>query len=115
MQRRSFLWGLLVAPATALAGLSALLQACAGDSETPATAPCDGEVATMDLHIHPTCLSQAVQMSPQPNNILSMEAGSTGHTHTVTLTDAQVNTVVAGGMVTVTSSMNGHTHQVTFG
>ena len=33
-----------------------------------------------------------------------------GHTHSVTLSQAQLQTIAGGGSVTVTSSSTGHTH-----
>ncbi|MEW5742665.1 MAG: hypothetical protein AB1938_27355, partial [Myxococcota bacterium] len=40
--------------------------------------------------------------------------GTSGHPHTITLTEAQRATILGGGTVTVTSSQDaGHTHSVT--
>ena len=113
-----------------LAGATALLAACGGDGGgsssgygsskssntggSTAPAACDGIVPTMDLHTHPTCLTMA---ELQGGNLvtLTMEAGTTGHTHTVTLAAADVQMLRdTANSVTVTSSPTGHTHQVTF-
>jgi hypothetical protein len=48
-------------------------------------------------------------MSPPTYHI----QGSAGHDHTVTFSLAQLQTLKAGGSVTVTSSLNGHQHDVT--
>jgi len=39
--------------------------------------------------------------------------GSSGHTHSVTMTGAQLTSLKGGTPVTVTSTPSGHTHDVT--
>jgi hypothetical protein len=47
-------------------------------------------------------------------NQMFTTSNSGGHTHTVTLTPAQLGMIAGGGMVTVTSSNDGgHTHMYT--
>jgi hypothetical protein len=116
MQRRSFLWGLLVAPATTLAGLSTLLQACAGGSETPATAPCDGAMPSSmtGAHTHALCVSAALLASPMDSTLTTGE--TLGHTHTVFLTAAQISNIQSGNPVPdmTEPDTTGHSHTVNF-
>ncbi len=125
LARREVLRGALHLPV--FAGLTALLAACgggggmssrygssnsSGSSTTQAT--CDGIAPTMDIHTHPACLTMADLQAGQMVTV-TLQAGTLGHTHTVTLAASDVQTLRdTMNAVTVTSSLTGHTHQVTF-
>jgi hypothetical protein len=84
-----------------------------GPAPGPAPAPQCGAngAAIVGNHGHVLVFDRADldAMSPPTYHI----QGSATHDHTVTFSIAQLQTLKAGGSVTVTSSFNGHDHQVT--
>ena len=126
MHRRRFLRWALLSPFAAILGGSAILQACGGEEttanptggSTPPTSPgCDGTGADSmtGTHVHPLCISAAILAAPADGTIITLESGGTGHTHTITLSAAQIVDIRDNlATVNVTSSLTGHTHSVTF-
>ncbi len=107
--RRQFIQTTFALSAGALA-----LAAC-GDETTPVTNSDAGAgpVATIGFnHGHSMQVSLA-DVSAAADETYDIR-GSSGHTHSVTLTSADFNTLATTGSVTVTStSGSGHTHPVT--
>ena len=87
----------------------------------PVLVRCGNETDTAGLtvtssnngHTHTFTITQAELNSPE--SISRADSLSGGHTHTVALTQSQVSNIAAGGTVTVTSgSGGGHTHTYEF-
>ena len=117
-----------------LAGLSALAAACGGgggmgtgyggsgggggggstSTLTCSTTPMQSYTIAGN-HGHTACIDQAVLTAPATSNDIALTLGS-GHTHTVTLTQAQVDSIRNGtATVAMTSSVtSGHSHVVTY-
>lgn len=107
--------------AVAGAGVFALLPACGGGDDPPASTGGTGSSS-------PTCGAAGAAIVPAHGHELSVPAadldsradkvygiaGTAGHDHEVSLTPAHFATLKAGGTVTLTStSAFGHDHQVT--
>lgn len=109
MDRRSF----LIRIGGAVAGTMTLaLLGCSEDDPGPGPMGVDGQVR-IDItnnHGHSLVLARGDLVAGQPIQ-LSMDGG---HSHTVDLTAADVDALLAGNTVTKVSSDAGHTHSVEF-
>lgn len=124
MNRRRFLRWTWAAPLALVWGTAAALQGCGNDAATYPTGggglttpSCDGTGADSmtGTHVHPLCVTQAQLLAAADGTVVTLEAGSVGHTHTITLSGADLANIRDNlANVTVTSSLNGHTHDVTF-
>ncbi|MGE5186135.1 MAG: hypothetical protein ACM31C_28965 [Acidobacteriota bacterium] len=94
-----------------------LATACAsygGSGPGTDAASCDGIDTTSSVaasHTHTLCVPNTDLSSPPAAGATYTTSNNGGHTHTVTLAQAQLQQIEEGGTVTVTSSnVQGHTH-----
>jgi hypothetical protein len=106
-----------------LAGVTITISGCGDDDDNPTTTPTPpatdktGTVSTDANHTHPTVTVTAAQITAGNAVTLTLgPGGTTGHTHTVALTQAELSQVGAGTRVQKTSTIDNtaHTHTVTF-
>lgn len=120
MDRRDFLAH--VGMAAAWAAIPVTISACSSDDENnttggttaPPTTPEDvtGVVSVSAGHSHSGAVVTDVQLSS--GNAVDLTLTGSGHTHSVSLTAADITNIEAGNTVSVVSSSSGHTHTVTF-
>ena len=102
-----------------LAGVTITISGCGGDDNaTPApsaqTTDKSGTVSTDAGHTHTGAVITAAQFTAG-NAITLTLTGSTTHTHTVALTQAELTQISGGTRVSKTSTTdNAHSHTVTF-
>lgn len=93
----------------------ALVPACGGGSTTSMTDAASGPSCTSQItanhgHVLTVAGADLSQVRDHTYNI----QGSADHTHSVTITQADIGTLASGGTVTVTSTLGGgHTHDCT--
>lgn len=106
--RREFLAG-----ATVTLILVPVAAACASSSGGGGGGGCDGLDATSSVaqgHTHTLCVPRTDLTSPPAGGMTYTTSGP-DPTHTVTLTQAQLEAIESGQTVQVTTSVaNGHTH-----
>ena len=121
LHRREF-----VTTALALLGGAAVAVGCGGGSSSPssptATPTSSGDVAGVVADNHPephVAVITAVQLGA--GAALTLDISNSRHSHTVTLSSAQVTQIAGKSRVSVTSSTNPHadgsephSHRVTF-
>lgn len=102
----------------ALAGSSValLFQGCGGGGESPASAPAPGGAGCSDMiaanHGHTLVIATA-DLDSATDKVYDIQGGAT-HSHSVTLSVAQLRALKAGTTVNVTSSTAlAHDHGVT--
>ncbi|HSB21676.1 MAG TPA: hypothetical protein VLE94_01070 [Burkholderiaceae bacterium] len=104
--------------ALASGGALLLLSGCggggysSGGSTVMATSSCSGDIAANHGHVLPIAVADLSSASPKTYDI----TGTATHSHSVTLSVAQLGQLRAGTAVTVTSTpatTDGHTHAVT--
>src|SRR5262245_36877993 len=112
MNRREF----TVEAALALLGGATITIGCGGGGSSPAAAtppPVRDVVGTVDTNHGHSALLTAAQMGE--GNALELDIrGTSGHTHAVTLTAADILNIRNGARVEHQSSGNSHTHVVVF-
>ena len=100
--------------AWAVIAIGALYLAACGDSAVAPSSVSDLSATStvVNAHSHTVNVPSSDQMKPADTTYTT--SSSAGHTHTVTLTAAQLASIAAGGTVTVTTSVNAttgnHTH-----
>ncbi len=93
----------------------ALVPACgtsttSGMRDAPAGPTCSSQISANHGHVLSVPGADLAATRDHDYNI----AGSAGHSHTVTLTQAQLTMLASGATVTVTSTLGGgHTHDCT--
>lgn len=121
MRRREFLKNTIYLPGAGITVAYLVMTGCSSDDGSPAsgstlgTQPpgtCASTDTTVDLHFHSM---EQPNFSAVSDQILSM---TVSHTHTVTLTAADLDVLSTCGSVTKTSTTSAsgfvHSHQVTF-
>ena len=94
--------------------LTLIPMACGDEVLEPVACTGVASSATSAGHTHSMCVSQADLDSPPAGGRTYATSLSEGHTHTVTLTAEQLASIAGGGTVQVTSSNDsGHTHPFT--
>jgi hypothetical protein len=101
-----------------LAGVTITISGCGDDNPTPAPSPTltdkTGAVSTDANHSHTGAVITGAQFAAG-NAITLTLTGAATHTHTVSLSQAELTQISAGTRVQKTSSNdNAHTHTVTF-
>jgi hypothetical protein len=99
------------------AAITVKISGCGDDEENPVNpgnGDVPGDVSNSAGHTHSVTITEA-QIDAGVGVTLTLQNGGTGHTHTVSLTTEEVMAVGAGDPVTkVSTSDSGHTHVVTF-
>jgi hypothetical protein len=88
-----------------LAGVSGACSSGSGGSSSNSS--CDGVFETSTVtnnHTHTLCVPSTDLSSPPSSGMTYTTSFDDGHSHTVTLTQAQLTTISDGGSVTVTTS-----------
>jgi hypothetical protein len=86
-----------------------LIQSCGGGDDGPAATGCTDTIAANHGHV---LMIATADLDSATDKVYDIQ-GSAAHTHTVTLTVAQLRALKAGMSVTVTSSPGaGHDHSV---
>ena len=108
--------------AAAWAAIPVTISACSGDDDETSsgggTAPptttedVTGIVSISAGHSHSGAVVTEVQLNS--GNAVELTLTGSGHTHTASLTAADVDNIAADNTVSVVSSSSGHTHTVTF-
>ncbi len=115
MDRRNFL--ARMGQVAAFSSMAIVVAAC-GEDETVAPTPStsiDGNVSNVAGHTHTVEVTQA-QLNAGGTLFLTMQGGG-DHIHSVELNPTQVSQLAGGSSVTVTSENGGnpgHSHSVTF-
>ena len=102
-----------------LAGVTITISGCGDDNPPPAPSqtPTDktGAVSTDAGHTHTGAVITAAQFTAGNAITLTLAAGTTAHTHTVSMSQAELAQISAGTRVQKTSSTDlVHSHTVTF-
>lgn len=71
--------------------------------------------STVQAHTHDVVLELTLLASPPNGNTTKTTSVAAGHSHSVTLSTAELQTIQSGGVVTrVTTLDSGHTHSFSF-
>ena len=126
MRRREFLKNTIYLPAAGITVAYLVVAGCSSDDSTTTSA--SGGSSTPGSSPSGTCTTSQAQIGANHGHTISPPIASeilggvaidlilttVGHTHTVSLTAADLDTISTCGSVTKTSTLTGHTHQVTF-
>ncbi len=106
--------GLVLVPFTITSCSSSSSESEVVRTTSPTEPGCDGAGATSSVaegHAHSLCVPAATLSGPPPEGVTLATTTSLDHQHEVKLTQAQLETIAAGGSVSVVTSVtNGHTH-----
>ena len=103
-----------------LAGVAITISGCGDeDNVTPGPSPQPSDrtatVSTEAGHTHTGATVTAAQLAAGNAITLTLAAGTTGHTHSVELSQGELSQISAGSRVQKTSTnSSAHTHTVTF-